>query len=115
MNWNTLTTIDELDEAIKVSDKQPVLIFKHSTRCSISSAALDRLQRKWEGQDLSTVAPYYLDLIAYREISNEITQKLGIYHQSPQALLIKEGKVIYEESHFSISCEEIASAAVASS
>lgn len=109
MEWQALTTLDQLDLIASESQIRPVLIFKHSTRCSISSVALDKLERKWKIEDKEVVTAYFLDLIRFREISNEISERYSIYHQSPQAILLHKGKVVYEESHFSISYDEIES------
>jgi len=107
MNWTHLTDISQLDEIVKNSHNNLQLIFKHSTRCSISAAAFDRLQRKWQGNEILNVEPLYLDLIKYRDVSNEIVSRFGVAHQSPQAILIKDGKAIYDNSHFGIDYEEI--------
>jgi bacillithiol system protein YtxJ len=105
MNWNELTEESQLDELKKLSNEQAVLIFKHSTRCSISASALDRMERKWEKE--VNIKPYYLDLIRYRPISNRIQDEFTVEHQSPQILLIKNGKCIYNASHIEINFEEI--------
>lgn len=106
MNWIKLTSTDQLNSIKEKSNQVPQVIFKHSTRCSISSMALGRLER--------TPAPeqadfYYLDLIAHRDISNKIAEEFHIHHESPQVLVIKHGKCVYDESHMGISMDEIAS------
>lgn len=101
MNWNKLASVEDMQQLIKDSAERPVLIFKHSTRCSISATALSRLERKWN-VDEDKIKPYFLDLISYREISNAIADKFDVMHQSPQALIIKDGKSIYDASHFDI-------------
>ena len=75
MNWNQLTTAQQLDEIIETSAEKPVVIFKHSTRCSISSTALSRLERAW---DADQTPAFYLDLIAYRPISGLIAEKFDV-------------------------------------
>ena len=106
--WIQLSTENTLDEIIELSFQKPVILFKHSTRCSISSMALSRFEREW---DLSQhVELFYLDLIAFRELSNEIARVLNVEHQSPQVLLLKNGAVIYNASHNGISAQEIKSA-----
>jgi bacillithiol system protein YtxJ len=107
MNWNKLTNLDQLEEIKVMSHQKPVLIFKHSSRCSISSMALDRLIRNWKDQDLEKITPFFLDLIAYRSVSNQIEETFGVPHESPQVLLIREGKSVYDESHYQISYPEI--------
>ena len=109
MKWIPLESVSQIDELIQKSHTNPILIFKHSTRCSISSAALDRIQRKWEPDEMSHYEVYFLDLIQYREVSNAVSEKLQVYHQSPQAIVLFGGKVVYEDSHFSISYDEIRS------
>ena len=94
----------ELEEIIRRSESKSQVIFKHSTRCSISSVAKGRLER-------SRVPPgadfHYLDLISFRNISNKIAQVFKIHHESPQILVIKNGECIYDESHMGIRMEEI--------
>lgn len=110
MNWQHLTDINQISDIVTTSSKQPdeiqaVLIFKHSTRCSISSMALSRLENKWASN--SKIPTYYLDLIKYREISNTIAESFNVEHKSPQVLLIKNGKCIYNASHSSINVIDI--------
>jgi bacillithiol system protein YtxJ len=107
MNWEKLTTKEQLDQIDQLSVTAPVVIFKHSTRCSISSAALDRIERKWNQANHEAVKPYYLDLINYREVSNAIAEKYGITHQSPQVLVVSGAKCIYDNSHFGITYDAI--------
>ena len=109
MNWNELRSLEQLDSVVNESKEQPVVIFKHSTSCSISSMAFDRLQRAWD--DADNVKPYYLDLIKYREISNQIAEKFGVMHQSPQVIILKDGEAIYDNSHMGISYQAVISAA----
>lgn len=107
MNWLKLTEIEQLDAIKKESANSPVLIFKHSTRCSISATSLARLERNWDESKTKGIKPYYLDLIALRPISNQIEKEFSIEHQSPQALLIKDGKCIFDSSHMAISFDEL--------
>ncbi|MDN3204334.1 bacillithiol system redox-active protein YtxJ [Algoriphagus sediminis] len=109
MNWKELTTEEQLEEIKRVSKEKPVLIFKHSTRCSISSMSLNRLLRKWQESDSQKVEPYFLDLIAHRDISDLVARQFEVYHQSPQAIIIKNGKAVYDSSHFNISYQDILS------
>ena len=102
--WKSLNEEKQISEIVELSHERPQLIFKHSTRCSISSMAKDRLEREW---NLENVEPWYLNLIAYRNISNAIASELGVHHESPQAILLKDGVVVYDSSHNSISVSEI--------
>lgn len=110
MLWHKLIDISQLQDIIKLTKEQSanrltVLIFKHSTRCSISSMALNRLETKW--QDDEQIPAYYLDLLEHRDISNEIANLFSVEHASPQALLIQNGRCIYHASHTDISAMDI--------
>jgi bacillithiol system protein YtxJ len=105
INWNELTDLGQLNEIIDLSNEKPVAIFKHSTRCSVSRMALKQFENEFNSSD--KVTPYFLDLIAHRDISNEIANRFGVTHQSPQLILIKEGKAIYNVSHSDIDAEEL--------
>lgn len=98
--WKNLTEEQQIAQVVEASRERPQMIFKHSTRCSISSMAKSRLEREW---DLENVEPWYLDLVAYRNVSNAIASQLGVHHESPQAILIKDGKVVHDSSHNAIS------------
>ncbi len=104
--WIELTSSEQLKQAIESSVENAVILFKHSTRCSISSMAKSRFESNWN-TDLSKVSIYYLDLIAHRNISNEIAELTGIEHQSPQAIVLKNKEVIYDASHSEISAKAI--------
>ena len=104
--WIELTSSEQLKQAIESSVENAVILFKHSTRCSISSMAKSRFESNWN-TDLSDVSIYYLDLIAHRNISNEIAELTGIEHQSPQAIVLKNKEVIYDASHSEISAKAI--------
>ncbi len=107
MNWEKLTDIAQLETIKTESVANPILIFKHSTRCSISATAMARLERNWKPENAKGLKTYYLDLIAYRPVSSKIEADFNIEHQSPQVLLIKNGKCVYDASHMAISMEEI--------
>ena len=102
MNWIKLEQPDQLDQIQKQADNKKVLIFKHSTRCSISRAALDRLERNWKEEEMENVQPFFLDLISYRQLSDQIALKFDVEHESPQILVIKNGESIYDSSHLAI-------------
>lgn len=104
--WIELTSSEQLKQAIESSVENAVILFKHSTRCSISSMAKSRFESNWN-TELSKVSIYYLDLIAHRNISNEIAELTGIEHQSPQAIVLKNKEVIYDASHSEISAKAI--------
>ena len=102
MEWQKLTKIEQIEGLVEESKTQPVVIFKHSTSCSISSMARSRLERQWSDNDLDNLKPYYLDLLAYRPVSNEVADFFQIRHESPQLLLIQDGICTYNGSHMGI-------------
>lgn len=104
--WTPLTTEEAVKEIQERSHDVPCLIFKHSTRCNISTIAKYRLEDDWRfPQD--TVASYFLDLLRYRPVSNQVAEAFDVYHESPQVLLIVKGECVYEASHLDISVEEL--------
>jgi len=105
VQWNHLEDIKQLDEIVEDSFHLPVVIFKHSTRCSISRMALKQFEHEFDLPNL--VKPYLLDLLEHRDISNEIAARFGILHQSPQIILIKDGKAIYDASHEQIDVHDL--------
>ncbi|WP_276499630.1 bacillithiol system redox-active protein YtxJ [Pontibacter litorisediminis] len=107
MNWHPLTSVEQLDEIMEESKHTPVVIFKHSTACSISSTAKSRLERQWAGAGLDHIKPYYLDLLSYRPVSNEVAEVLQVRHQSPQLLLVQDGACTYDASHLGISVDAL--------
>ena len=104
--WIFLTSVDQLEEIARKSFEKPQILFKHSTRCSISSISMNKFVKNYsiakEDADL-----YYLDLLNYREVSNEVGYKFQIMHQSPQVLVIKNGEAIYDASHYAIQTDKI--------
>jgi bacillithiol system protein YtxJ len=104
--WAHLNSEEKLKELIELSKQTPVLIFKHSTRCSISSMALSRLERSWDIPQ-EKLRPFLLDLIQLRSVSNKISEIFSIPHESPQLLLIENGKCIYHESHNGINLSDL--------
>lgn len=103
MDWKHLNSTADLKQAIELSNEQPVALFKHSTRCSVSMMAKRGLEQFW---DLPIVA-YHLDLIAHRDISNQIANTFGVKHESPQIIVIRNGKPIYHASHGKIDVDDL--------
>jgi bacillithiol system protein YtxJ len=108
VNWIPLKDLGQLNEIISISNENPVIIFKHSTRCSVSRMALKQFENEYDVETLRcNVSTYFLDLLEYRTISNEIAIRFGVNHQSPQLLLIKDGKSVYDVSHSDIDAGEL--------
>jgi bacillithiol system protein YtxJ len=112
MNWKKLENLDQLTQIKNLSKEKKVLIFKHSTSCSISRTALDRLERNWKEDEMHDTTAYYLDLRSHREVSNQVADTFGVEHQSPQVLIIKDGESVYDSSHFDIDYNSIRKQAV---
>ena len=106
LNWKPLQSVSELDTINAISHDKAVLIFKHSTRCSISRMALKQFENDYT-IDPTKMDSYFLDLLNFRSVSNEIANMFLVEHQSPQVLLIKDGKCIYHASHSQIDAETI--------
>lgn len=103
--WLQLTSLDQLKGAIESSAQKPVLLFKHSTRCGVSSMAMSGFQSGWEGTE-EEIDIYYLDLLNYRNVSNEIAALTGVFHQSPQVIVLKNRAVVYTATHSGINARE---------
>lgn len=104
MNWIPLQQENQLEQIRERSGGRPQVIFKHSTRCSTSALVKSRLERVRQPE---TIDFYFLDLLSYRPISNKISETFEVDHESPQILLIMNGKCIYDESHTGITMDEI--------
>ena len=113
MLWHQLTDLSQLEHIQNISKEQPgnyraVLIFKHSTRCGISRMSLKQLENEWT--DSESIPCYFLDLLRYRNISDKIALDYNVEHESPQVLLIKNGKCIFNQSQNEISAQAILNA-----
>lgn len=105
--WHALTEEEQLDKMEKESEKQLVVIFKHSTRCGISRMVLNNFERNYDLPKDKEVKLYFLDLIANRGISNEVASRFGVRHESPQMIILKDQQVVHHSSHQSIDVERI--------
>lgn len=101
INWIPLTTITELEVLKEVSATETVLIFKHSTRCVISKMVLRQFEKSFN-EESKGLKVYYLDLLNYRDISDEVGYAFQVLHQSPQLLVIKNGVAVANASHYAI-------------
>lgn len=105
--WNKLESLSQLEESVTQSYVSPQIIFKHSTRCIISKMVLSQLE-----ENLGAIPPnatlLFLDLLNHRDVSNAIAVQLGVHHESPQVVVIKNGQAVFHESHHSIDAASIA-------
>lgn len=110
MNWIDLQDETQLEHIKESSKTRPQVIFKHSTRCSISIMAKSRLDK---ATTVTGIDFHFLDLLKHRSLSNKIAEDFKVYHESPQVLLIKDTECIYDESHSGITIDEIVEQALA--
>ncbi len=103
MTWIPLESENQLNEILAHNGKS--MIFKHSTRCSISTMAKKTFEADYT--DNEAINAYFLDLIKYRSISNLIAEKTGVMHESPQVLVIENGINVYSATHEDINAEDI--------
>ena len=111
MNWNALTSVNQISSLIQESNSgtnEGVLILKHSTRCSVSFFAKKNLESSWNISS-DKLPTYYLDLIKYREVSDQLAEIFEVRHESPQLLLIRNGSCSYSATHSQISAEAVES------
>ncbi len=99
--WHVLGQMEQLDQIAEESKSQPVAIFKHSTRCGISRGVLKLFEKDYNLTN-DQLKLYFLDLLAHRDISNEIAARFKVQHESPQLIVIKDGVVVHRDSHHSI-------------
>ncbi|RAV28728.1 bacillithiol system redox-active protein YtxJ [Sinomicrobium soli] len=105
LEWSPLVSLSQLDEVVKESTEVPVLIFKHSTRCGISRMAYKNFEREMDAG--APVKLYYLDILNHRDVSGAVAERFGVIHESPQLLLLRNGKVVYNESHGAITAGKL--------
>ena len=101
VTWKPITSIAKLDALSDASQSETVLIFKHSTRCGISKMVLRQFEKALNAAG-EKVTVHYLDLLNYRDISDEIAAKFQVFHQSPQLLVLQNGVLVGHASHYSI-------------
>jgi len=101
-----LCTLEELDQALSESAEHPVLLFKHSLTCPISTRAFQEFQTYLETAD-SRVAYKLITVQTARQVSGSAADRLGVTHQSPQAILVRNGASVWSASHFDITSESL--------
>lgn len=108
VHWENLTTREQVEALFKAPNAKAFLFFKHSTRCSLSTMALNRFESNWD-EDINICDLYFVDLIKNRDVSNKIEELTGVTHQSPQVIAVQNGKVIYSAAHSAIDADKIKS------
>ncbi len=104
MEFINLIDVEDLNAIDEASVTKPQLLFKHSTTCSISNTAKNRLDRVPQPENTDC---YYIDLLQYRALSNAIAERYKVHHESPQVIIVKNGEATYDESHLGIEWDEI--------
>jgi len=106
LEWHALTTSAELQALTRKSHDTPAVILKHSTRCGASAVVKRRLEEDWD-IEAGAAHAHLLDLIGHRDVSDEVAETFGVQHESPQVLIIKDGRSIFDASHGDVSVAAI--------
>lgn len=101
-----LNDAQALDEAIAESCDRPVLLFKHSRHCGVSCEALDELRSHIDGAP-ADVAYKIITVQTHRRLSDAVVQRLGLRHETPQAILLRNGQIVWNASHFRITATQL--------
>ena len=107
MEWIELNSNAKFENALVASENSPIVIFKHSSVCSLSSVALSRLERSWKEDEMAGVRFYFLSVVANRDLCRHIQEVMNVRHESPQILLVRQGQCTYNTSHWAISYEKL--------
>jgi bacillithiol system protein YtxJ len=102
-----LNDVPSLDDAIAESRERPVLLFKHSRFCGVSCEALDELNAHIDGQTDQLPSYKVITVQTHRGVSDAVSERLGLRHETPQAILLRDGKVIWNASHFRITATQL--------
>ncbi|MBD2846217.1 bacillithiol system redox-active protein YtxJ [Paenibacillus sp. IB182496] len=102
MTLQTLETTEQWDAALAASSERPLLVFKHSTRCSVSAGAHDELTTFLSDVKSPAFDAVLVNVVEDRPVSNRIEEQLEVKHASPQALLVEAGNVTWHTSHWHI-------------
>ena len=114
LGLTTLRNLTELERVLTDSHQRPVVLFKHSYTCGVSAEALDELRTHIDEHLPSLPAGYAMVTVqTHREVSNTISERLGIRHETPQAILVRDGRVIWSASHFRVNAAELQKAVAA--
>ncbi len=105
--WEKVTSVEQINEILRNVGETPILLFKHSTRCSISSMALNAFERNWSNEVNCKL--FFIDLLKHRDVSNEIATLTGIMHQSPQCIVVNGSEIVYDATHTAIDARRIES------
>lgn len=105
-----LQRVDDLEQLLTESRSRPLLVFKHSYSCGVSAEALDELVDHLNSDSASSARYAMVTVQTHRDVSNAVAARLGIRHETPQALLIRDGRVVWSASHFRVTRKAVAAA-----
>jgi bacillithiol system protein YtxJ len=114
LGLTTLQGVRELDSVLSDSHDQPVVLFKHSYSCGISAEALDQLRAHIDDTSAGRVKYAMVTVQTHRDVSKAIAERLGVRHETPQAILVRAGRAVWSASHFRVNAAEIEKALGAS-
>ena len=106
VNWIPFNSLEQIKTIKELSKSETILVFKHSTRCSISSMVIKRFENLFDSS-MNNIKVYYLDLLNFRAISDEVGYSFQAEHQSPQLLIIRNEVAVLNVSHYDISTVNI--------
>ena len=109
--YRELTSLNELEEALQASHQQTVLFFKHSNSCPISARAFDEFEKYLQTEASANLQHVLIVVQKAREVSDRLEALTGVQHESPQVILVRNGKAVWDDSHFSLRSAAIAQAA----
>jgi bacillithiol system protein YtxJ len=106
VNWIPLNSLEQIKTIKELSKSETILVFKHSTRCGISSMVIKRFENLFDSS-MNNIKVYYLDLLNFRAISDEVGYSFQAQHQSPQLLIIRNEVAVLNVSHYDITTVNI--------
>jgi len=106
VNWIPLNSLEQIKTIKELSKSETILVFKHSTRCGISGMVIKRFENLFDSS-MNNIKVYYLDLINFRAISDEVGYSFQAQHQSPQLLIIRNEVAVLNVSHYDITTVNI--------
>ena len=106
INWIPLNSLEQIKTIKELSKSETILVFKHSTRCGISSMVIKRFENLFDSS-MNNIKVYYLDLLNFRAISDEVGYSFQVQHQSPQLLIIRNEVAVLNISHYDITTVNI--------
>ena len=101
-DYQEIISTDSLAEVLKSSAQQPVLFFKHSNSCGVSSRALAEFEKYLRSPESRQVHNYLIVIQKSRAVSDELARSVGVQHESPQAIIVREGRAIWNDSHLAL-------------